>query len=50
VASRPGGSGSDGARLIGRAQELAALELFAREAAEGLRRGRAARRGRGARA
>jgi predicted ATPase len=35
VASRPGGSGSDGARLIGRAQELAALERFAREAAEG---------------
>jgi DNA-binding NarL/FixJ family response regulator/tetratricopeptide (TPR) repeat protein len=35
VASRPGGSGIDGTRLVGRAQELAALELSACEAAEG---------------
>ena len=35
MASRPRGSGYDGARLVGRAQELAALERFAREATEG---------------
>jgi DNA-binding CsgD family transcriptional regulator len=35
VASGPDGSGADGSRLVGRAQELAALEAFAREAAEG---------------
>ncbi len=35
MASRPGGSGFDGAPLVGRVRELAALEAFAREAAEG---------------